>query len=163
MAVENEPRDEDQTRGERDDAEGVGLLRFFQETLGVGLLALRLFDELDELGDGGVLREFAHADFQAAGLVHRAAEDGAADRFGYRHGFPCQHGFVERAGALGHDPVERDALARTHDQHIADDQLLDGPEARFAAAPAERLGRAQFHERTERPAGPVDGVGLQYI
>ena len=60
--------------GEGDDGDGVALFGFFEETLGVGFLALRLFHELDEFRDGGILREFGDADFEAAGLVHRQPE-----------------------------------------------------------------------------------------
>ena len=103
------------------------------------------------------------ADLQSAGLIDRSGEDGIADVLRDRHRLAGDRCLIDGAAAFDDHAVERDALARPHDEHVADDEFLHRQQHGFAIAPRERFLRAQFHQRFDRPARAVDRVGLQHV
>ena len=81
----------------------------------------------------------------------------------YRHWLSGQHRLVDRCGRTGDQPVDRDDLAATHDDRVADGDLFDGhisnrgTSRRWAA-----LGRA-VDQGPQVPLGPRDSKILQHV
>ena len=55
---------------------------------------------------------------QAAGTVHRGADQARARSLFHRDGFAGHHGFIQRTGAFQYHAIHRHLLAGTHAQHI---------------------------------------------
>ena len=156
-------RHDDERDGEEDDAERVELLRALEETLRGGFLALRFFDELDQLGEGRFGGEFRHAHLEAAVLVERPGEEGVATRLFDRQRFAGDGGLVHAAHPLDHHAIDGNAFPGPHQHDVADDQLLDRDQLRLRAALAEgRLG-PQLHQRGDGGAAPLHRQLLQRV
>jgi hypothetical protein len=128
--------------------------------------------------DSNVSRPTLSAHHETAGLVERAGDDLAADLFGHGHGFAGHEGFVERRPSLEYDAIDRDLLAGTHAQMIADHETVDldlvvGAVVADAAGGFWReleqgldrsrrcVARAQLQHLTEQHQHRDDGGGLE--
>ena len=103
------------------------------------------------------------ADFQSAGLIDRAREDGIARLFRDGHRFAGERRLVDGARSFDDHAIERNALARPDNEHIANDEFVDRKQHDDAIAPHKRFVRTQLHQRLDRLARAVDRVGLQHI
>jgi hypothetical protein len=72
---------------------------------------LRLFNELDDLREHGVLADFRRSEGKRAIGVDRAAEDLAARSLLARQTLACHHGFVHGRLAFSHNAINRDLFA----------------------------------------------------
>ncbi|MCY1297415.1 hypothetical protein D9M70_468540 [compost metagenome] len=67
-------------------------------------------DHLHDLRQHGVRADFLRFHHQAAMGVQRGADEGLTGLFHHRYGLTGQHGFIDGALALQHDPVDWNLL-----------------------------------------------------
>ena len=137
---------------------------FFEKPLGSPpSAALRLFDELNQLGEGRFGGGLGHAQIESALLVEGAGEEGVARLFPDRQRFAGDRGLIHAARAFDDGAVHGNAFAGPNNDTIADDQFLDSHRDGFRAPLAEgRLG-TQFHQRGNGGAAPFNGHFLQGV
>ena len=115
---------------------------------------LRVLHHLDDLRQRGLLAHRRCLEAEAARLVDGAADDRVARRLGHRQALAGEHGLVDGALPRRHHAVDRDLLARPHDDDVAHQHILDGHLDLFgrrtaAAHDACRLG-AQPQQLADR-------------
>ena len=76
-----------------------------REALDCRLTDLCVFHQAHHAGQHGFPPDGAHGYVQQAFAVDGAAGDGAARRFGLRHGFAGEQAFIDVAGTGLHDPI----------------------------------------------------------
>ena len=87
--------------------------------------ALRICHERDDPREQRFGTDFLGKHRQRAGAVDGCAGDARANRLFHRHRFAAQHRFVHRAGAVDHATIDRDLLAGSHQQPIADADRIE--------------------------------------
>ena len=123
----------------------------------------RVADHLDDLRKGCVLADARGAAFQEARLVHRRGRDGRARRLVGRDTLARERRLVDRARALEHHAVDRDALARADEEHVALLHLLDR-DGHLRAAALDGGGlRREFHEAAQRVGRFALRAGLERL
>ena len=120
----------------------------------------RLVHKAHDLGERRVVADLRRAHFEVAGFVDRCADDGVARLLFDRDALARQRGFIDRGRALEHHAVDRHALARLDDEHIAGLHLGGGDDVLCAVALDGRgLGR-KVHELCDRLGGLALGARL---
>ena len=114
------------------------------------LAALRLLHHADDLRQQRIGAHLGGFKRQRAVLVDGAAHHFGTGGFLHRHGLAADHGLVHKALTFGHHAIDRNALTRTHLNHIAGThlgniQLLHTT----GTAHARRLG-LQLHQAANR-------------
>ena len=124
--------------------------------------ALGLLDQLDDLGQGGVLADPDGPEAEAAPLVDRRPDDGVAGPLVDGQALAGDHGLVDGGPALDDDAVDRDGLAGPDDEDVADAHVFDRHLA-LAVGPDD-AGRAgpQAHEAADGVGRPALGPGFEH-
>ncbi len=160
---QQQPRHENQQRGEDDHAQRVPALGVLQEPLRLRLLPLRFFHHGDEFGQRRFGRDPGHAHLEAALLVQRAGEERVAKLLLHRQRLARDRCLVHAALALHHDAIHRNALTRPHQHAVVDGQLVDLHHHRPRAAFAERSLGPELHQRGNGRAAFLDRHFLQRV
>ena len=166
-AVSGQRRNERRQDGERERREAdngrVDLRKARYEALAPALAGGGVFHEVEYPARGRFAELRRRADAQHAREADRPAEDLVLRPDLAGPALARQGGDVERGGAVDHDPVERDLLART-DDNDAPDRDLRGVDAPF---PVLRLEagevRAYVHQRGYVPPAFFDGEVLKKL
>ena len=163
---ERRPREEPDNRcndGDRDDRrdEDAGdLVRDLRNRRfgggGVG-------DHFDDLREGRVLADARGLAAQEAGLIDRGGGDGVARGFVHGDALAGEGGLVDGTLPFQNDAVDRDALARADEEHIAPAHLLDGHDGLDPAALDGGRLRREGHEAFERIGGLALASGLEHF
>ena len=116
--------DDGKHEGRTDDDGGIPSCEFGDKIFCFRLFCACVFDELQNLGDGGFFKNFRNAHADMTRKIDRAADDGVACAERSRHGFTCERGGVDAGRTFFDDAVERDLFARFDDDDIADRDLI---------------------------------------
>ena len=120
---------------------------------------LGLFDEMNDLLQGALLRAAQHAHFNAAPQVQRAGQHAVADRLVHGQRFTGEVGFVGRSPAFADLGVHRELFARFDEQPHAGSQLLDRHRAFNAVfIHPRRHFRRGFEQRSDFTMGAAHRV-----
>ncbi|MNN79360.1 hypothetical protein D3C81_1959980 [compost metagenome] len=79
---------------------------------------MRLFNDTDDLRQRSFTANLGSLNAQHAMFVDGRANDRVAFLLLYRDALPGQHRFIHRRSAADHQTVDRDLLARLHNQYV---------------------------------------------
>ena len=124
--------------------------------------ALRGRDHRNDPRQHGVASDLLGAHDEAAGRVQRPGDHFRAGVLGNRHGLAGDHRFVDRGASLRHFSVDRDFLAGTHTQAIADRDHIERDIFLGAiCAHPPRCSRRQVEQRADGAGGLLPRPQLQ--
>ena len=123
----------------------------------------RVGNHADDLAERGILADAGCLTPEEARAVDRCGGNTVAGSLVNRDAFAGQRRFVDGARAVQHNAVNRDALARTDDEHVALANLRGGNFDLFAVADDRRRLRCEGHEALERVRGFALGVRLKQL
>jgi hypothetical protein len=126
------------------------------------LAGLRVLDQARDLRERRVGADLRGLDDEASAGVDGRARDLRAGSDLDGHGLAREHAHVDGRGALLDDAVGGDFLTRSHDEAVADLQLLDGDAALgpVGVEDGDVLG-AELEQRLQRGAGAALGLGFE--
>ena len=107
-----------------------------RQTLDWGPRALSLGHQTDDPGQHGVGTDPGRPEGQRARRVERGADDEVVDVLLHRQALAGDHALIYARGAVDHDAVDRDGLARSHPNLVADPDLAD---RQVDLAPSRRI------------------------
>ena len=152
--AEHQRGDDGEEDGANDDNGRVDARKPLDKPLTRRFLALRRFDQVDDLRQGVLGERLGRANLQVPMPVDRPGVDGRARRFLDRHRLAGDGRLVYGRVTGDHHPVARNAVAGAHNDDGANHHLLD--RLRCLAAVGElHLGgvRRHRHERLDRAPG----------
>ncbi|MDT4821764.1 hypothetical protein FQZ97_549500 [compost metagenome] len=122
---------------------------------------LRMLDHADDARQHGLGANGNGARHQQPFEVDRAAGQPVARLLGHRHALAGQHRFIRMAAAFDHLRIDRDALARTHHDLVADAHRRQRHAGFLAAAAHARGIGTQRRQRADGLGGLALGARLQ--
>ncbi len=160
VAGERAAGDGDQ-RGERDDDRRVHRREPIDELLRWRPARLGLLDEMNDAGEHRPRGGFRDPNVEHAGAVERAGEHLVASGAVDRHRLAGDRRLVDVGVTIDHLAVDRQPLAGTHPDDIADDQRRRRDGHFDSAAQHSRLLRREVEQRPDRPSRAIEGQRLQ--
>ena len=143
------------------DGGGVDSCKFRDEVLGAGLAGARVFNQLENFGDGRLAEFLRCADFQNARHVDATADDLVAGLCVARQALTGQRACVERGRTVDDYAVERHLFARLYDDDGADRDLIRVDLFELAVHLNVRVVWADIHKGGNVLAALADGVALE--
>ncbi len=140
-------RREDEHRRDEPTGDGVG------QPLDRGLRHLRLLDQLDDLGQRGLLADARRPQDERAAAIEGRADHLVAGALLDRQALAGQHRLVNGRAALDHDAIDRHLVAGADAQQIARDHLRQRDVGFLAVADDARLRRGKPEQPRDRRAG----------
>ncbi len=126
---------------------------YIDEPLNRSAAALRLAHHADDLREQRVAADTFGAHDESAGSVDSRADQPVARFFLDRDWLAGDHRFVNRAGPLLYDAIDRNFLARPHAQSITGDDAIERDILLAAVGPDDARGlRRQSEQRFDRAA-----------
>ena len=123
----------------------------------------RVGNHADDLAERGILADAGGLAAEEARAVDRRGGNAVAGGFIDRDALAGQRRFVDGACTIQHNAVNRDALARTDDEHVALANLRGGDFNLFAVTDHRRRLRRESHETLECVRGFSLGVRLKQL
>ena len=133
------------------------------EVLGARLLLRGVFDKLEDAADCRFAEGFCRADGEHAGQVHTAGEYLGALFDDARDGFAGECRGVELGRAFHNNAIDGNALARLHDDLVADFHLVRVDLNKFAILHNVRVVGRDVHHVGDGLAAFADGVALEEL
>ena len=123
----------------------------------------RVGNHADDLAERGVFADAGCLTPEEARAVDRCGGNTVAGSLVNRDALTGQRRFVDGACTIQHNAVNRDALARTDDEHVALANLRGGDFNLFAVTDHRRRLRRESHETLECVRGFSLGVRLKQL
>ena len=145
------------------DNRGVDAGESRDEVFGASLLLAGVLDQFEDAADRRIAERLGGANAKNAGHVHAAGNHFGARLDEARNGFPGQGGRIKLARTRFDDAVDRDALARLDDDHIADGNLIGIHLPQLPIAFDGRVIGRDVHHVGNGLAALSDGVALKQL
>lgn len=133
------------------------------ELLGGRPLPLRLFDEVDDAGQGRILDAPGDGHLQRAVPVQASRIDRIPRPLLDRDGFAGDGRLVHRRASTLDDPVTGQLFPGTDQEEVAHPKLLHGNDRLPTVSPDARLSGSEVHQGPDGAAGPVHRASLEPV
>ena len=160
---ERQRRQHEERDGAADDGRRVIARELRDEVFGPGLAGARVFDQIENPGDGRLPEGMRDAHAQRARKIDAAADDLIAACHVARQRFAGQRRGVQRRDALQHRPVQRHPLPGLHHDHVADAHLFGIDLLQPVPALDVCVVGPYVHQRGDGAPRPADGISLEQL